>query len=327
MRLIKLVPDDTNIHFLKWRNVAMAISVLSILASIALVATRGLNFGIDFVGGQSVRVEFTKAMPPIDEIREKVEGIGLGEATIQQFANANVVSIRTALPKTGSEGAAEQAGQKLLGGVKAAFPTAKTGAVETVSGKVSGELLRTGVLSLALAMVAISIYIWFRFEWQFGVGALFALFHDVALTFGFFALTQLQFDLNIVAALLTIIGYSLNDTIVVYDRIRENLKKYRKMPIIELLDLSLNETLSRTVMTSLTMMIALLIMVLIGPDVIFGFTIAMLLGIFIGTYSSIYMAAPILVWLKVGSDSFVAKTSAATDGAERVTSRDDGAVV
>lgn len=327
MRLLKLVPDDTNIHFLKWRHVAMAISVLMIVASIALVAVRGLNLGVDFVGGQSVRVEFTGAMPPIDEIREKVGDIGLGEATIQQFGSDKAVSIRTALPE-GDKAAADRAGKRLVDGIHKAFPGSKTGSVETVSGKVSDELLRTGALSLALAMVAISIYIWIRFEWQFGVGALFALFHDVALTFGFFALTQLQFDLNIVAALLTIIGYSLNDTIVVYDRIRENLKKYRKMQIIPLLDLSINETLARTVMTSFTMLIALAVLLWVGPDVIFGFTAAMLLGIFVGTYSSIYMSAPILVWLKVGPDSFVPRTSAAIEGAERIASKnDDGAVV
>ncbi|MCW5646883.1 MAG: protein translocase subunit SecF [Sphingopyxis sp.] len=326
MRLLKLVPDDTNFQFLKWRHIAMAISILMIVASIVLVATRGLNLGVDFVGGQSVRVEFTQTMPPIDEIRSKVAAIGLGEATIQQFGSDKAVSIRTALPE-GNKAAADQAGQRLVAGIKAAFPTAETGSVETVSGKVSEELLRTGALSLLLAMVAISIYIWIRFEWQFGVGALFALFHDVALTFGFFALTQLQFDLNIVAALLTIIGYSLNDTIVVYDRIRENLKKYRKMEIIPLLDLSLNETLARTVMTSFTMLIALGVLLWVGPDVIFGFTAAMLLGIFIGTYSSVYMSAPILVWLKVGPDSFVPRTVAGIEGGERVERKDDGAVV
>ncbi len=309
MRLLKLVPEDTNIHFLKWRNIAMGISFLMIVASIVLVAVRGLNLGVDFVGGQSVRVEFSGTMPKIDEIREKVDNIGLGEATIQQFGSDQAVSIRTALPE-GDKAAADRAGKQLVDGI-------------------SGELLRTGALSLALAMIAISIYIWIRFEWQFGVGALFALFHDVMLTFGFFALTQMQFDLNIVAALLTIIGYSLNDTIVVYDRIRENLKKYRKMEIIPLLDLSINETLARTVMTSFTMLIALAVLLWVGPDVIFGFTAAMLLGIFVGTYSSIYMSAPILVWLKVGPDSFVPRTSAATQGAERVTSKedDDGAVV
>ena len=326
MRLLKLVPDDTNIQFLKWRKLAMVISILMIVASIALVAARGLNLGVDFVGGQSVRVEFPQAMPPIDEIRSKVAAIGLGEATIQQFGSDKAVSIRTALPE-GDKAAAERAGQQLVAGIEAAFPTAETGSVETVSGKVSEELLQTGALSLLLAMVAISIYIWIRFEWQFGVGALFALFHDVMLTFGFFALTQMQFDLNIVAALLTIIGYSLNDTIVVFDRIRENLKKYRKMEIIPLLDLSLNETLARTVMTSFTMLIALAVLLWVGPDVIFGFTAAMLLGIFVGTYSSIYMSAPILVWLKVGPDSFVPRTTAGMAGGERVERKDDGAVV
>ena len=326
MRLLKLVPDDTNIQFLGWRNVAMAISLVMITASIALVAVRGLNLGVDFVGGQSVRVAFQQ-MPDIDELREKVGKIGLGEATIQQFGASKAVSIRTALPE-GDKSVAERAGQQLVDGIRAAYPQAKTGSVETVSGKVSAELLQTGALSLTLAMLAISIYIWIRFEWQFGVGALFVLFHDVTLTFGFFALTQLQFDLNIVAALLTIIGYSLNDTIVVFDRIRENLKKYRKMEIVPLLDLSINETLSRTVMTSFTMFMALAVLLFVGPDVIFGFTAAMLLGIGIGTYSSVYMSAPILVWLKVGPHSFVPRTSAGVDGGERIEKRgDDGAVV
>ena len=326
MRLLKLVPDNTNIDFLKWRNVAMAISLLSIIASIALVAVRGLNFGIDFVGGQSVRVEFVGGAPDIDELRGRVDAIGLGEATIQQFGNSDAVNIRTALPE-GDRASAEAAGRQLVAGIKAAYPEAKTGAVETVSGKVSNELLCTGVISLVLAMLGISLYIWIRFEWQFGIAALFALFHDVALTFGFFAATQLQFDLNIVAAILTIIGYSLNDTVVVFDRIRENLKKYRKMEIIALLNLSTNETLSRTIMTATSIIMALAVLVFLGPDVIFGFSLAMLLGIFVGTYSSIYMAAPILIWLKVGPDSFVPRTTAATAGGERVTRNDDGAVV
>ena len=171
--------------------------------------------------------------------------------------------------------------------------------------------------ALLAAMVAISIYIWVRFEWQFGVGALFSLIHDVTLTLGMFALTQMEFDLNIVAAILTLIGYSLNDTIVVYDRIRENLKKYRRMPMPELLDLSVNETLSRTIVTSLSMLITLTALLLLGPNVIFGFTAAITLGIFVGTYSSIYMAAPILIWLKVTSTSFV-PAETATDRQERI---------
>ena len=326
MRLLKLVPDDTNIDFLKWRKLASAMSFILVAISIALVAVKGLNLGVDFVGGQSVRVEFPQAMPPIDEIREKVSHIGLGEPTIQQFGSDKAVSIRTALPE-GDKTVADRAGKQLVAGIQKAFPTAKTGSVETVSGKVSGELIKTGALSLALAMLGISIYIWIRFEWQFGVGALGRLFHEVALTFGFFAVTQLQFDLNSIAALLTIVGYSLNDTIVVYDRVRENLKKYRRMEIVPLLNLSINETLSRTVMTSVAMFLALGVLLAFGPDVIFCFTAAMLFGIFVGTYSSILMSTPVLVWLKVGPDSFVPRTTAA-DGAERTTRReDDGAVV
>jgi preprotein translocase subunit SecF len=321
MRLLKFVPDNTNIKFLAWRNIAMFISFAMIIASFVLVATRGLNFGIDFVGGQSVQVTFDE-VPPQEEVRARITAVGLGDPTIQQFGGSNTISIRTPLPD-GGEAAANAAGERLLAGIRRAYPDASPGAVQTVSGKVSGELLVTGAWSLLLAMIGISIYIWFRFEWQFGIGALFALFHDVSLTFGFFALTQLEFDLNIVAALLTIIGYSLNDTIVVYDRIRENLKKYRKMPIIELLDLSVNETLSRTVMTNFFMLVALAALLILGPPVIFGFTAAMLLGIFIGTYSSIYMAAPLLVWLKVGPDSFVPRTTAG----ESAVPRGDGAVV
>ena len=205
--------------------------------------------------------------------------------------------------------------------IEQSYPGAQVSAVESVSGKVSRELFRTGAWALGLAMVAITLFIWFRFEWQFGVGALFALFHDVALTLGFFAVTQLEFDLNIVAAILTIIGYSLNDTIVVYDRIRENLRKYRKMGIEQLLDLSINETLSRTVVTSLSIGIVLTILLVLGPDVIFGFTAAMLLGIVIGTFSSVYVSAAILLWLRLKPDSFLVRTDG-VPGAERVRPRE-----
>ena len=162
-----------------------------------------------------------------------------------------------------------------------------------------------GALAITLAMLGIAVYIWFRFEWQFGVGALATLFHDVSVIFGFFAVTQLQVDLNIVAAFLAVVGYSLNDTVVIYDRIRENLRKYRKMAIVPLLNLSLNETLSRTIVTSLSIMLALAMLLLLGPDVIYGLTLAILLGTFIGTYSSIYISAPALVWLGLQPDSFL----------------------
>ncbi|MEO1168420.1 MAG: protein translocase subunit SecF [Pseudomonadota bacterium] len=308
MRLLKLVPENTNIGFLKWRNIAIGISILLTVASIALTVTRGLNFGVDFAGGQMIQATFTEdAEAPVGALRADIAALDIEGASIQRFGEPNQVSIRMRVTEGADDDPelANAISARVTQMMEAEYPGVRIDSVDSVSGKVSDELFRAGALALGLAMVAIALYIWLRFEWQFGVGALFALFHDVALTFGFFALTQLEFNLNIVAALLTIIGYSLNDTIVVYDRIRENLRKYRKMEIVPLLDLSVNETLARTVMTSLTMVIALVVLIWVGPDVLFGFTAAMLLGIFIGTYSSVYMAAPILIWLKVGPDTFV----------------------
>jgi preprotein translocase subunit SecF len=319
MRPLKLVPDATNIPFLRYRNVAMTMSLLLIAASIALCFIKGFNLGIDFVGGQSVRATFAQTVP-IEDLRQRIDALGLGEATIQQVGGDREVSIRTPLPQ-GGEAAANQAASRIRATIEQGYPGAKVGAAQSVSGKVRGELFRTGAWALGLAALAISLFIWFRFEWHFGVGALFALFHDVALTLGFFALTQLEFDLNIVAAILTIIGYSLNDTIVVYDRIRENLRKYRKMAIEPLLDLSINETLSRTVVTSLSIGIVLTILLVLGPDVIFGFTAAMLLGIVIGTFSSVYVSAAILLWLNLKPDSFVTGPEG-VKGAERVGPRE-----
>lgn len=312
MKLLKLIPDNTNIHFLKWRLPFYAVSVLLMAASLALVFTKGLNLGVDFVGGQMIRITFERsATAPIAQLRDEIGALGFGEPTLQEFGKPNQVSIRMRLPEGAEKDAAiaERMSAKIVATVKEKHPDARLDGNDTVSGKVSGELFSTGMTALLAAMVAISIYIWVRFEWQFGVGALFALVHDVTLTLGLFALTQMEFDLNIVAALLTLIGYSLNDTIVVYDRIRENLKKFRRMPMPELLDLSVNETLSRTIVTSTSLLITLVALLLLGPEVIFGFTLAITFGIFVGTYSSIYMAAPILIWLKVNSSSFVPQES------------------
>ena len=320
MKLLKLVPDNTNIHFLKWRVPFYVVSLLLMAASLTLVFTKGLNLGVDFVGGQMIRVTFQQsAAAPVSQLRGEVARLGYGDPSIQTFGKPNEVSIRMKLPE-GSESdstIADAMARKITTAIKAAHPDARIDGVDSVSGKVSGELFKSGMQALLAAMAAISVYIWFRFEWQFGVGALFSLAHDVTLTLGFFALTQMEFDLNIVAALLTLIGYSLNDTIVVYDRIRENLKKYRRMPMPELLDLSVNETLSRTIVTSLSMLITLVALLILGPHVIFGFTAAITLGIFVGTYSSIYMAAPILIWLKVTGSSFV-PTETEMDRQERL---------
>jgi preprotein translocase subunit SecF len=317
MKLLKLVPDNTNIRFLRWRIPFYAISLLLMAASLTLVFTKGLNFGVDFIGGQSMRVSFAESSAPIAEVREEIATLGYGEPVIQQIGAPNTVSVRMKLPTGEHAGLAEQMTRDIRTTIERNHPGAQIGAVSSVSGKVSDELYRTGMIALALAMVGISIYIWVRFEWQFGIGALFALVHDVTLTLGLFALTGMEFDLNIVAALLTLIGYSLNDTIVIYDRIRENLKKYRRMPLPELLDLSVNETLARTVVTSTSVLITLVALLVLGPDVIFGFTAAITLGIFVGTYSSIYMSAPILIWLGVKSDSFV-PTESRADAQARV---------
>ena len=314
MKLLKLVPDDTNIKFLKVRVPFFAVSILLIIASWAAVMMQGLNYGVDFAGGQEVRLTFTQLeKAPVAELREQVEGLGFGSPVVQEIGAPNVVSIRVPLPAQVEEtpGAATEIGKTVIQAIESNHTNVRTDGNETVSGKVAGEFRQDAVLALALAMLGVAMYIWIRFEWQFGVGGLFALFHDVSVTLGMFAIFQLEFSLTIVAAFLAIIGYSLNDTIVVYDRIRENLKKYRKMPLPELLDLSVNETLARTVMTSLTLLIALIPLLFFGPASLFGMVAAIVLGIFIGTYSSVYMAAPLLIWMGVNSDSFVPQESAA----------------
>jgi preprotein translocase subunit SecF len=309
MRPLKLVPDTTNIDFMAFRRFATVISIAVVIASIAFLAVRGLNFGIDFVGGQVVRVTFTQPVE-IDKLRERVDALGLGESTIQQFGSPRDVAIRLPVPENEGSASASQTAQRLRDTIERDYPGARVGSVEAVSGKVSGELFSKGAMALGFAMIAIAIYIWFRFEWQFGVGALLALAQDMLVTLGFFAATQLEFNLNTIAALLTIIGYSLNDKIVIFDRVRENLRKYRKMGIVDILNLSINETLSRTVMTSLTITVALAALVLLGPDVIFGFSLAMLLGIVVGTWSSMFVGNGILIQFNVTPDSFDKKPAA-----------------
>jgi preprotein translocase subunit SecF len=303
MKLLKLVPENTNLDFMRWRNLALALSIIATAASLAFTAYRGLNLGIDFVGGQVVRAEFVQSVH-IDDLRARVDRLGVGEASIQALGNDRTYQIR--LPKpAGPEGASNAVVSKLRTMIPQTYKGARVDAGESVSGKVSEELAQDSAMAIGLAMLGIALYIWFRFEWQFGVGALLTLAHDVAMTLGFFAFTRLQVDLNVVAAFLTIVGYSLNDTVVIYDRIRENLRKYRKMAILPLLNLSLNETLARTVVTSFTVLVALGVLMLIGPEVIFGLAIAIFLGVVIGTYSSIYISAPVLVWLGVTPHSFL----------------------
>ena len=321
MRLLKLVPDNTNIGFVRLRNWAFGLTILLTLLSVAAVAVRGLNLGVDFVGGLMIEETFV-ASPSLDKVRATVDRLGVGEASLQQFGDPKTVSIKLPPPTSTDAGATSAVVSKVNAALAAEFPGAKFSRQDSVSGKVSTELIRNGILAVLIAVLAIAVFSWFRYEWQFGVSTFVAIGHDILMTLGFFAITQLEFDLNIVAAVLTIVGYSINDKIVIDDRIRENMRKYRKMDMGALIDLSVNETLPRTVMTSLTVLLALASLLLFGGHVLRGFTAAMMLGIVVGTYSSIYVSSSLLVALGLRPQSLDAKKSAVFD-AERVTRRDE----
>ncbi|WP_313536161.1 protein translocase subunit SecF [Sphingomonas sp.] len=320
MRLLKIVPDNTNIGFVRIRFIAFAITALLTVAAIGLVAVHGLNFGVDFVGGVSIEEKFT-TVPPTDELRSTISALGYGEATIQGTGKNNV-TIRLPVPRSSDPAATNTMVEQVKSAVKARFPGASFSTYSTVSGKVSNELIRNGVLAVLLAIIGIAIFSWLRYEWQFGVSTAVAILHDVLMTLGFFAVTGMVFDLNIVAAVLTIIGYSINDKMVIDDRIRENMRKYRKMGMSELIDLSVNETLPRTVMTSLTILIALASLLVFGGEVLRGFTAAMMLGIVVGTYSSIYVSSSLLITLGLKPGVKPEKSESIATNAERVAPRE-----
>ncbi len=313
---LKIVPDNTNIGFVRLRYVAFALTLLLTLGSIGLLSVRGLNLGVDFVGGLTMEVAFPSA-PPLDRLRGEVRGLNVGDVALQEFGSPTNILIRLPLPP-GDQTAVQRVVAKVQADLRAKYGNVSFRRTESVSGKVSQELIRKGALAVLLSMAAVALFTWFRFEWHFGVSTVVALVHDVTVTLGFFALTHLEFDLNVVAAILTIIGYSLNDKVVIDDRIRENLRKYRQMDIGPIIDLSVNETLPRTVMTSLAMITALACMLLLGPGVIFGFTAAMLLGIVVGTYSSIFVSSSLLITLGVKPKIEIAKKAGPPAGAERV---------
>jgi preprotein translocase SecF subunit len=298
-RLPRLIRDDTSFPFLRFRLWALGASAVVLLLTIALVALKGLNYGIDFRGGILLEVRMPGEAADLARMRHVLGGLGLGEVALQTVGEATDVMIRVERQE-GEEDAQRQAVETIKTTLDATFSAGiDYRRAEFVGPKVSAELLRNGVLAMAIAVGLVLLYLWFRFEWQYGVGAIACLIHDVAATIGLFALTGLEFNLSTVAAVLTIIGYSLNDTVVVFDRVRENLRRYRKMPLEELLDRSVNETLARTLMTSLTTFLALLALVLFGGEVIRSFTIAMIWGVIVGTYSTIYIGAPILIYLKL----------------------------
>jgi preprotein translocase subunit SecF len=296
MRLLKLVPDNTNIGFVRLRRWAFGLTALLTVAACALVGVRGLNYGVDFIGGVMIEARFQSA-PPLDRLRNEVDALGVGEASLQTFGAANVVSIRLPLPESSDEGATNRLVKRVQDDLGRRYQGVTFNKAETVSGKVSGELIRNGLLAVFLAVLGIAVFSWLRYEWQFGVSTFVAVVHDLLMTLGFFALTRLEFDLNIVAAVLTIIGYSINDKIVIDDRIRENMRKYRSMDMRALIDLSVNETLPRTVMTSITILLALGALLIFGGPVLRGFTAAMMLGVIVGTYSSIYVSSSLLISL------------------------------
>ena len=294
LRGIRLVPANTSIKFVRWRKVFFLFSAMLVSASLALFAVKGLNYGIDFKGGILLDVR-TDGAADLASMRSALSGLGLGEVALQEFGAPNDVLIRLQKQVGGEE--AQQAAvtkvKEVLG------PNIEYRRTEFVGPKVSEELFWDGVYAVGAAILAILVYIWFRFEWQFGVAAVVALVHDVLSTIGIFALLGLEFNLSTVAAVLTIAGYSINDTVVVFDRVRETLRKYKTKQLPELLDMSINATLSRTVMTSVTTLLALSSLYFLGGEVIRGFSFAMIWGVIIGTYSSICVAVPLLLYLKV----------------------------
>lgn len=295
--LLRLVPDDTKFDFMRFRRISYPLSaVLSILAML-LFFTHGLNYGVDFVGGTLIEVQSKTGPADLAKMRATMGTLNLGDVQLQQFGSPEDVLIRVP-QQSGGEGAQQEAVAKVRAALGDSVDYRR---VEVVGPRVSTELLAYGTIGLMLAIVGILIYLWFRFEWQFALGAMIANVHDIVLTIGFMALFQIDFDLNSVAALLTILGYSLNDTVVIYDRIREILRRYKKMPIVDILNVSINSTLSRSIITHVTVTLALLALFFFGGNAIHSFTATMLFGVvLVGTYTSIFIAAPLLIYFGVG---------------------------
>ncbi len=339
--LVKLLPVEPRVPFIKGRTIAAVLSIIGVLLSMFFFFTKGLNYGLDFTGGVVQTVDFGEAPP--EDVQVYVQDLfdGSGVQNISQPPGSDITYeyVRISLPlqpeadtpqatdvaaedRTAQDDAQQIALQALNEALRSRYcPDAvvdpvtgedschvRYDATETVSGKVSGELRRKGLIAVILALGLVLAYIWFRFEWQFGVGAVVALLHDVILTLGVFELFQIEFNLAIVAAILTIVGYSLNDTVIVYDRIRENLRKYKKMPMAEVINISINDTLSRTIMTSVTTLLALTALYVLGGPGLEGFAFAMIWGVIVGTYSSIFVASPLLLVLKLKRGARIEQT-------------------
>ena len=291
IRPLRLVPDDTKLRFMRYSRPAIMASIAACVASVLLFAVFSLNYGIDFKGGTLIEIR-TEQPADIGALRDKLRALDLGDVELQEFGAPTDVLIRVE-SQPGGEDAQQGAITKVKGALGSGVDYRR---VEVVGPKVSGELKQDGTIAVVLSILAVMIYIWFRFEWQFAIGAVAALSHDVLLTIGLFAILGIEFNLSIIAALLTIVGYSLNDTVVVYDRVRENMRRYKKMALADLIDLSLNQMLPRTIMTSLSTLLALTALYVFGGEVIRGFTFTMIWGVIIGTYSSVFIAAPVLIY-------------------------------
>lgn len=300
IRPIRPLPDDTKVPFMKIGRVTLPVSAVIALISILLFVVVGPNYGIDFRGGTIIEIENKAGPADIGEIRSKIGGLGLGDVQIQEFGSPSNVLIRIEQQDGG-----EDAQQKAISDIRALFAdTVEFRRIEIVGPRVSGELAYSGSIATAITLIAIMIYVWFRFEWQFAVGAIIGMFFDVLVTLGFFAVSGYEFNLASIAAILTVVGYSINDKVVVYDRIREILRKYKKVPIADLIDRALNETLARTTITGLTTLLALGALFVFGGEVIRSFIAAMIFGLIAGTFSSIFISAPVLIFFGLRAEKF-----------------------
>jgi preprotein translocase subunit SecF len=308
---LRIVPDDTKFDFIRFRRISFPISAMLSILAIVLYFTHGLNFGIDFKGGTLIEVKTKSGNADLAQMRSTIGGLALGDFQLQQFGGPDNVLIRIA-QQPGGEAEQQMAVQKVRKALgETGFDYLR---IEVVGARVSGELLYTGILGMFAAIAAILCYLWFRFEWQFALGAMIANVHDIVLTLGFMSITQIDFDLTSIAALLTILGYSLNDTVVIYDRIREMLRRYKKMPMTELLNVSINATLSRSIITHVTVAMSLLALLLFGGQAIHSFTATMMFGVvLVGTYTSVFIASPILIYLGVGNTRAQARDDDAPD--------------
>jgi preprotein translocase subunit SecF len=299
MKLLRLAPENTKFGFMRFRRVSYPFSAVMSIVSVVLFLTVGMNFGIDFSGGTVIEVRAKSGIADLAQLRAATEKMGVGDVEVQSFGSPEEVVLRFGL-QSGGDAAQEAAVTRVKTAIGDGYEVRRT---EVVGPRVSGELVQSGTLGVVVSILAVLCYLWFRFEWQFAVGAIIATMHDLLLTVGFFAITQLEFNTTSIAAILTIVGYSLNETVVVLDRIREMMKKYRKMPTDELIDLSVNAVLPRTIMTATTVFLALLSLVIFGGEVIRSFSLAMIWGIFVATYSSVFICSPMLIYLGLRNEA------------------------